>query len=631
MSDRDSELISRLIIDKLISNVVIEIKRKNIDLEINNHIEKFVFNMISPFIESAFFYHEKGLDIIEKNKSYYKNNFSKINTWITIPEPDTCLMDRFINRNKVIKPKISNILENVVKEQEENDLKTNKFDSINNENKDNKYKLNKKKKKYDYINNLLKRKILINKAIESNDNKNEKNAKKEPILEIKGIHLPYDKKERIHIILNDTEENNYLRKERKLELIEKEKKLKLEELEKKKTRQKLLFLNKDLKPFNSEQLTFDSNGKILKLNIQNTKLFQKDFISSKINIKNKTENTPPTSDEKNQKKQKMLEIEDNNKEIVEYNNQYFYDFKRDFNNNNDKKKDKDKDDKENIVLSGSNYNMLKPEIGVVISSDDNDKKDKKIGGFDYIKKYNRPSMNELSQFLMSSNNNDKFNSNNKIASFLYSYSNSDVNDKFSYDYNNYNYNYIGYRENFNEDKNPLFQGAFHIKEDNKFSAIKKSLSNENIFRKNKFIKRNLNINNKNFSNNILLSQNFNFPNLKSVFSDAKENYINTDINKAKNKNSKKNEKIKIMKENKSNKIIYSFSDLKNKRILPKINTDKKDDKNYMGQNYINKFLIGTIKRNLSNSDYINDINNENSYKNKFLKLKKLNINKPNKI
>ena len=128
----------------------------------------------------------------------------------------------------------------------------------------------------------------------------------------------------------------------------------MEELEKKKTRQKLLFLNKDLKPFNSEQLTFDSNGKILKLNIQNTKLFQKDFISSKINIKNKTENTPPTSDEKNQKKQKMIEIEDNNKEIVEYNNQYFYDFKRDFNNNNDKKKDKDKDDKENIILRGAN-------------------------------------------------------------------------------------------------------------------------------------------------------------------------------------------------------------------------------------------------------------------------------------
>ena len=51
----------------------------------------------------------------------------------------------------------------------------------------------------------------------------------------------------------------------------------------------------------------------------------------------------------------------------------------------------------------------------------------------------------------------------------------------------------------------------------------------------------------------------------------------------------------------------------------------------MGQNYINKFLIGTIKRNLSNSDYMNDVNNENSYKNKFLKLKKLNINKANKI
>jgi hypothetical protein len=255
-------------------------------------------------------------------------------------------------------------------------------------------------------------------------------------------------------------------------------------------------------------------------------------------------------------------------------------------------------------------------------------------------------MNELSQYLTNSNNNSHLNSNSKMASFLYSYSNVNNN------YNNYKIdnNYIGYKEHFSEDKNPLFKNAVHLNEGKKRKSRNlilkremndlKSLSNENIFRRNNWIKNNKlknniilfgeqsinnngDINNNYLSsvNNILLSQKFNLPNLKSVFYEQEEKNINPAINKIKNKNLGN---IKIMKENKSN-LIYSLKDIikDNKNLLPNIKVDK--NKNIFGQDYINKFLVNTInKRNMSynNLDNINDVNKDNSYKNLFLKVKK---------
>ena len=87
-------------------------------------------------------------------------------------------------------------------------------------------------------------------------------------------------------------------------------------------------------------------------------------------------------------------------------------------------------------MGGTNFKKLNPEIGVIISNDEN-KKEKKIIGFDYIKKNNKPSMNELSQYLSNSNNNSNINRNSKIASFLNS--NSSMN----------NLDYLGYKEKFN--------------------------------------------------------------------------------------------------------------------------------------------------------------------------------------
>ena len=657
MSDKNSETISRLIIDKLISNVILENKIGHANSVFNSHIEKFIFKIISPFLKSKFLLYDKDLDKIEDENIIFfeEKNISKVNTWLTVPEPKTCQKDRFTSQIKLIKPNLQNndgvILDNSLKESEfENDIKNNKG---NNKNE----KTNKRNK--NYRNKILKLKFLMNKQnIDLNDDKIRKEKKKEPILEIPGIYIPYNDKEKINILLNDTEENKYLRKEWKLNMIEKEKKLLKEQLIKKNARPNLL-IKKEMKLINSHELTFDSNGKILKLNLNKVNSLKQDFLSSKVTLKNKKEAITPIqtstqlfkkSSSTNKRKLSNVKLKDiNNQEIVEYNEEEKMNYINEFNDEYFKnKKNNQNKNVEKQILSGSNFEKMRPEIGVIISNTDNGKKkEKKSGGFDYIKKYNRPSMNELSQFLSSSNNDIKpnnNNSNNKMTSFLYSYSNTNNNN----DYKTKN-NYIGYKEHFNDERNPLFQNAFNLNDRKSRNLLlkreignKKSLSNENIFRTNKIIKKGKSYNNiillkdeQNFNgkdinsnylssvNNIFLSNKFNFPNLKILFSEENENYLNTDMNKNDTKNLGN---IKVMKENKSN-LIYSIKDIRkdNKNFLPNINADK--NKNILGKDYINKFLINTIqKRNLSygNLENINDINKENSYKNQFLKIKKNN-------
>ena len=524
-----------------------------------------------------------------------------------------------------------------------------------------------KQKRNYYRNKILKKNILIKKEnIDSNDNKKSKEKKKEPILEIEGTYIPLDNKEKINILLNDTYENTHLRKEWELYLIRKQKKELQEQLRKKLAKAKLL-RNKEFKLINTNELTFDSDGNILKMNKLKENSFQNDFISSKSSLKkNKIEEYTPvqtTSQIVNNKinnersknsvdniKLTKLNLEDiNNNEIVEYNIEKKMRYKSEFDIYNIlNKRNKLKNNTEKLIVSGSNFDKMNPEIGVIISNPENEK-DKKIGGFNYIKKYNRPSMNELNEYLSNYNsdmNSNYNNSNSQIASFLYSYSNKNNTN------NNNNYNYIGYKEHFNDERNPLFQNAVHINEEKSRNLLskrdllnKKSLSNENIFRRNNLLKKGRNksnnslfsqpnlITNNNYLssvNNILLSNKFSYSNLKSFFYDYNENHEIKDRN---NINNKKLGNVKVIKEN-TNNLIFSLKDIrKNKQnILPNINSNK--NKNIMGQDYINKFLINTIqKRNLSykNMENLNDINKENSYKNQFLKSKKYSDSNINKV
>ena len=747
MSNDISDTIVTTIIDKLISKVCRDEIIKEINSNFNNHCNDFISKLISPYLNTSFLFHENGLDIKDNtlNNIFYKSKLpAKINTWVSFTEPNSSIIDRhasnnnklsknFDIKNEKIKRKsiqsIQNNITNVVNEQKEIEKEKNKKikkEKIKIKLKDIWKKDNNKILKNNFKDNLSLNKINKNKNIKKekiNDDKNEKEAEtekekekeKEIILEIPGTYIPYEKHERINIMLNNTEENDLLRKEKELEIIEKEELLKNERNKKLKPKYNFLMNKK----FNNDKLTFDSNGNIIRLRLPHVNSFNKDFILSipKINQINDDLNTDRIDRidkieriDKNDIFKKQKNTIKNNTKILNLINK---ELKIETNNNNKKTNLNSENNKEikieynpndkmdeyfikssnknintntntnGLIYSGPNFDKMSPEVGVIISNNDIDKSlinNKKIGGFEYIKKYNRPSMNEISSLLLSQNS--KIN-NNKLTSFFnYDYSQNDINineneygnkfneknnfelNQFNTDTDNNNNNYIGYKEKFNEN-NPLFQGAHHIKDEIKIKSYnksklliplkiknKKSFSNENIFlskknsNKNTKMKKNIsyhinplynnknilinnklstldiNQNNNNYLssfNTILLSDNFNSPNLKSIFMDDKENNIISNENKNNLINLKFNS-IDYENDNGNINIISSLKDLKNrKNKLPHITENNKKEKEIIKQKYINEFNFDIIKNKNWGWDNIGRINiNKNSYKEQYL-------------
>ena len=311
MSNNISETIVILILEKLISKVCRDSIVKEINSHFNSHCNNFISKLLSPYLNISFIFHENGLDKIENKNSnniFYNSILpKKINKWVFITEPNCPIIDRWaVNKNKLTKNfevkngilKIKDIeINNILSEQ--NEFEKEKIEKTN---KNNKFKKKIKLKlkdiwkkehndKYEMNKNNIKRNLLIDKKklnlnIENKNNnllEEKKEKEKEIILEIPGTFIPYENHEKINIILNNTEENNALRKEKELIILEKEEMLKKEKNKKLKTKQSNIINKK----FNHEKLTFDSNGNIIKLNLPRVDSFSKDFIMSKPKIKEK--------------------------------------------------------------------------------------------------------------------------------------------------------------------------------------------------------------------------------------------------------------------------------------------------------------------------------------------------------
>ena len=136
--------------------------------------------------------------------------------------------------------------------------------------------------------NLVSNKNNLNLKTEQNNKIIRSPIVKEEILEIQGTDIPYKKNELINIILNDTEENNLLRKEREQQILDKEEMLKNEKLMKQRARQNRIVLFN--KKFDNDRLTFDPNGKVIRLHLPVIDSFNQDFIVSKAKIKNEEVN-----------------------------------------------------------------------------------------------------------------------------------------------------------------------------------------------------------------------------------------------------------------------------------------------------------------------------------------------------
>ena len=248
--------------------------------------------------------------------------------------------------------------------------------------------------------------------------------------------------------MNSNEENNLLRFEREKDNINKEQQKLLEKIKNKKDYEKKL-KSKLNKEFDSKKITFDSNGKIINLNIPNIDSFPNDFNISKQTITElKMGNITPYSfgkeiQEKISDKNLKLNKQNSANIIFLDNKNLKNNIKENFINKdifkdakfekkmshkinviskfkvlkpsyslksiNQKKpkitieynpileEDKKTNPKIKIPPSGPNFDKIVPEIGVVIQNDN--KIQVKKGGFEFYNKYNKPSIKEFSQLV----------------------------------------------------------------------------------------------------------------------------------------------------------------------------------------------------------------------------------------
>lgn len=647
-----AETVATILIDKLISTAVITNKVNQTYKTLNDHCFTYLTNFINPYLESGFIFYENGIEDIDvqKNKIYFSHEpLEKINTWELIPEPTTCEMDRYANNktkvkkynkytdikmdnvkessvafdasedtrtirnNENTKDEISNNIKNKKKEKEEEktfdkDIKENKnkaldtnksqklTSSIIKSSNKNLNEVNKENKPTQKI-KIEQKRSRLNKYLEDNA---PKKKEKEEILEISVTDdLPKEAYENAFSIINSSDENNRLRREREIQ-IEQRNAQRLAEIEREKKAKQKLYRRSD-KDFDTNRLTFDPNGKIINLRSFNEPLAV-DFASSKIKVKSEQNKRKEilelkdvvypiqgmelnnTNNTKNDTYSNMKDVvnkvdADISKIIVEKN----YEDKINKNNLNKNNNNKEKG---SILPSGYNFDKFIPEVGVVITGEND--KDKKEGGFEYIKKFNKPSFNELSRFISQSINSNNFSS--YLNSSDLNANNKSINNEYLKTDEN---NYIGYKEEFNEN-NPLMQNVHKMNNINlkysspdlkKFNSLKiynPSSRQRKLLNSYDKINTEIGVNqsiqlSKNLENNIHLKNIFDEP----LTSNLGKNYIKSiDVNDFDKMNYFEKAVLPFKKFTNKRKLNEQKQLQKEKEKLQKINSDEE---------YINKF------------------------------------------
>ena len=638
-----TETICTQLLDALISHAITTSNINKVYSKLNQYCFNFMLTKIKPFLKTNFIFHETN----QNNSNISHPIFfattlpKKKNTWVVLKEPTTSKFDRYdSDKTKIInyesdikngKSKASskhisnrNIIKlNITENKKEN---TTKFLNQYINRKDNKLnsmreslefveKNNEEIKKPKKIIEKIKEKIKESKIEEENNNEDSKN-KKEPILEdLSFFDLPEECYRNIYVEINGNEENTKLRLERERKRIFSEEQKKTEEQRIKAEQLRKLRLKQNQREFNSATMTFDPNGKIIYLKSPSIESIQNnDFFFSKQKITDKTLNkenltlreskklnmTNKKTNSNFNKKTPKIKIEYNplNKIILE-----------------EKKREK-------YIQSNQNIENIIPEIGVVIHEDNQKIKE---GGFNFLKKYNKLSMNEFSKFILE-------NSQHNLSSLATSNINDTKNSYFS-DSENYN----GYIQEFNDNNNPLFQGAHKLFENNKqnhlksskslLSSINNEINHRSLIKNKSTLTKDINLinsnllksfslsanrnkkklNSINYSNNILLTKNVKAPNLLSYF-DRIDELDNNRKKKIINLQPLKN----IIIKNKSTDN-YQIKSPKQNEILPRIKIKIKDLNNIKNSiKFIDRDYIDNFNRNIMKNKKWGSKNNKNS-------------------
>ena len=637
-----SENIVTMILDKIISDILVEKRIKDIYKKLPSHCFDYIQNLINPYLKNNFLLYENGLENLsfQKRLLYDRNPINKINEWGMILEPTPPGLDRFADgKNKLIKFSYKdevnyNERKNDKNNETENDINNSELNN-NNENKEAKNESEnkiikevkeeeankpKKRKKYKLKKTFgeivrekkLKEKLLQkeNNDIKNNNKNNEIEDENEHSIVLEMTSQDLKNIDMTCALYNDNEENDLLRKEREKLLIEKEKeRIKLEK-QKKKKKVKKVQVTKDFEP---DKLTFDSNGQIIKKRT-NLEEIKKDFNKPKLKIidfNSKSLETPIKERKSIKQKISINRIRSINrnkpikaKEIKEEKEQIIF-------NPNDKKDiDVDriyfrKSSNEAIDISGNNFELVNPEVGVVITNENENIK--KEGGFNYLKKYNKPSINDYSKLSYNSQNSRIFSSYMPENNNYNNSNNNSINDNINYNMKDYDdeQSYVGYKEEFSDNNNPLLQGGYQIMtpvnsnkkynnnllnaytDKTNLSQKIKNRSKKQLIHSYDTIKLNNNRYSKSY-NSIKLNENTEINNLQSIFLDT------DDYDSNNNRNYKSIDNESYVGRN----LLNSNRRMKRRRELPII-TESNGNKNILNElvdvNEINKFNFLIVK------------------------------------
>ena len=511
----NTELIIFPILNKII-NIAVHQSCCGIS-RINDYCFNFLKNQLNPLLQ-------------EEHLNFTKNKFNNIPTWsnsiqkeslcIEIPEPSTINYDRFENtfiNFKTFSPKTQKSKKNTsrtnkskkstnkqnVKFQKNTNSNKNLPDLIDNlrnksrRNTSSRQNTNNSKISIMAVENNKKNNNQLNKNEKIETQKNEKDGKNilnfssstpkkrtRPSFDYPSFDIPNFSQNPIE---ENLEEVNLLRKERKELEIQKEieEKIRQEKLKKMKPIEIFERNIKSNKIIDSNKLTFDSDGNIVKIKHIKLSNFKKDFILSKFGLKN--ENKPKNII----KKKKNNSEKEKNSELPEKPDTSQIEVIKNPGKENDNKKEKEKEtiksitNKEKIIPSGSNFDLLTPNYGVIIK--ENDKK--KEGSKEFNKYFNKYSLKDYdrmlkeylplqNKFLLSNKMKENLNTKSQLNKYIkteakdVTFNNTDNNKSPLNTEYNFNFSEITNNNNMNMNQNSIFSST-NINENENFKTPQK--------------------------------------------------------------------------------------------------------------------------------------------------------------
>ena len=587
------EAVVKTILDKIIN---LSIRQSTIN-KINNQLKSYCFEYIQNQIEPLF--EEKYINYSRPNNNtdtlFWKTKIPVENQWVEVKEPETLPSDRFegaFTRIKELESKNKKITIDQIKEGLENDILLNNTTEKEASEEENEKTENNKQ--------IKKKLILTEKTEKKNNNKEEeektlnknkiqipqtnikKPNKKIQMVNFPSLDIPDIEKEFMHEVY-DPPNIDKLRKEREEEIKkkEREKKIQIDALKMAKKKDDSEKINKKIKPLDSNKYTFDSNGQIMSFKQYKLDNLTKDFTFIKNSIKEHDRIKPLKKKKISIKKDQIIKITE---EVIKNPNN------EDEENKEKSQTEKIKDKKDRVIPSGSNFQIILPNIGVVIKENQKIKE----GGREFNKYFNKYSIHDydkiLNEYVPLQN---KTQMRSKMEALNLTTSNN-LKKKMSEsvdntrtiasqnNFNNINKTFIYNNDNLNTN-NPLLSTNDNIQ-----ITINDPDNNNNIVNTSPYLKTSINSFNTNTNNyNPLMTS----LNLKSAFMNYSQGKKGINFNSSITMKKPGSTSLKLEIEN--------MQDLKNDRAYYESQNIKQ--KNIFGKNFMKNYKIALIKQPGNNS------------------------------